>query len=56
MSPDFVLPRAIRPDEHPIDYFWALLDGLSDDEYPEGCSAAFPIAAFAQRHILATVD
>jgi len=28
MTPDFILPRAIRPDEHPVDYFWELLDQL----------------------------
>lgn len=36
MTPEFVLPRAIRPDEHPVDYFWALLEQLSDDAYPRG--------------------
>jgi hypothetical protein len=36
MTPDFILPRAIRADEHPVDYLWELLDQLGDDDYPAG--------------------
>jgi hypothetical protein len=36
MTPDFVVTRAIRADEHPIDYFWEILDQLADDDDPTG--------------------
>jgi hypothetical protein len=36
MTPDFVLPRAIGADEHPVDYFWELLAQLGDGDYPAG--------------------
>jgi hypothetical protein len=36
VTPDFIVRRAMRPDEHPVDYFWELLDQLSDDDYPAG--------------------
>lgn len=36
MIPDFVLPRAKRTDEHPVDYFRELLDQPEDDSYPTG--------------------
>jgi hypothetical protein len=36
MTPDFILSRAIRANEHPVDYFWELLDQLADDAYPPG--------------------
>jgi hypothetical protein len=36
MTPDFILPRALRADEHPVGYLWELLDQLGDDDHPAG--------------------